>query len=150
MKYCAICQTQVPSWIVIDGKRKNLQRRKYCLTCSPFGSHNTAKLDVPLSERQRGRKKRVDAYKYQKKRGFERKSKLVKICGGCCKVCGYDKNLGVLQFHHRDPKTKVSKLDVRILTNRTWEFCIEEAKKCDLLCSNCHAEHHYPDLNNWA
>ena len=25
---------------------------------------------------------------------------------------------------------------------RTWDALLEEAKKCDLLCSNCHAETH--------
>jgi len=143
MKNCAMCQLQFPNWITIEGKRKNLQNRKYCLTCSPFGNHNTLKLEV-------GRKEKSGTYKYQKKRGFERKSKLVKLMGGCCKNCGYNHNLGVLQFHHRDPSVKVSKLDMRVLTNRTWEFILEEANKCDLLCANCHAEHHYPDLNKWA
>ena len=151
MKICAICQSQIPSWVVIDGKRKNLQRRKYCLTCSPFGLHNTAKLNVPLEIRGRGRiRKKGDTYKYQKERGLKRKTKLVKLYGGCCKICGYKKNLGVLQFHHRDPKEKISQLDVRIITNRTWQFCLDEAKKCDLLCANCHAEHHYPELSKWA
>ena len=94
-------------------------------------------------------RKKGDTYKYQKKRGLERKSKLVKLLGGCCKTCGYNKNLGVLQFHHRDPKDKVSQLDVRTITNSTWDFCVEEASKCDILCANCHGEHHYTNLNNW-
>ncbi len=151
MKYCTLCQNQIPTRLFIDGKRRNLQKRKYCLTCSPFGKHNTSKLEVPLEVRGRGRiRKKGGTYKYQKKRGFKRKSEIVNLFGGCCKNCGYDKNLAVLQFHHRNPEEKIVNIDVRVLTNRTWEFCVEEAKKCDILCANCHAEHHYPDLNNWA
>ena len=143
MKNCAKCKSEFPYWVLIDGKRKNLQNRKYCLECSPFGNHNTSKLEIERTNRK-------DSYAYQKKRGFERKKKLVNLYGGCCKSCGYNKNLAVLHFHHRDPKEKVSKLDVRIITNRTWDYCINEANKCDILCANCHAEHHHPDLNKWA
>jgi hypothetical protein len=41
---------------------------------------------------------------------------------------------------------KESKLDARVLSNRTWEFIFDEFQKCDLLCSNCHKETHNPEL----
>ena len=31
--------------VIVDGVKKNLQRRKYCLECSPFGHHNTVSLE---------------------------------------------------------------------------------------------------------
>jgi hypothetical protein len=46
MKTCIKCQKQFPNSIKVDGKNKNLQRRKYCLECSPYGKHNTIKLDL--------------------------------------------------------------------------------------------------------
>lgn len=36
-----LCQKEFPISIIIDGKRRVLNKRKYCLECTPFGSHNT-------------------------------------------------------------------------------------------------------------
>lgn len=171
MKHCAICQKEFSSWVKIDGKRKNLQRRKYCLECSPFGLHNTIKIENKVNHnciicnnklketqlkycsKECKKDSRIQNnrnwYPNQKIRGLERKKQLVILKGGKCEKCGYSKNIGAFDFHHRDPSTKVSELDIRVLSNRTLKFCLEEAEKCMLLCSNCHREHHYPDLNNW-
>ena len=64
---------------------------------------------------------------------------LVANAGGCCSICGYDRYVGALQFHHRDEKSKVFGLADRGLT-RSLEAVHEEARKCILLCANCHAE----------
>jgi len=34
---CQNCNSEFNSKAIIDGKERNLQRRKYCLNCSPFG-----------------------------------------------------------------------------------------------------------------
>jgi len=34
---CQNCNIEFNSKVVVDGKERNLQRRKYCLNCSPFG-----------------------------------------------------------------------------------------------------------------
>jgi 5-methylcytosine-specific restriction endonuclease McrA len=67
------------------------------------------------------------------------KAILVKEAGGRCRLCGYDRYAGALQFHHLDPGAKRFSLSVRGLT-RSLEKAREEASKCVLLCSNCHAE----------
>ena len=69
----------------------------------------------------------------------KRKRKLVEEFGGKCQICGYNKCDAALQFHHRDPNQKSFGISAGGVT-RTWEVLLEEAKKCDLLCSNCHAE----------
>ncbi len=66
--------------------------------------------------------------------------------GGSCSKCSYAVNISALHFHHIDSTTKQFKLDARILSNRSWEAILEEAKKCVLLCANCHAEEHNPEL----
>jgi len=76
----------------------------------------------------------------QKKRGNDRKRELVEMKGGKCMKCTYSKCLRALSFHHRNPSTKKFGLDVRNLTNHSWESIIKEVEKCDLLCSNCHME----------
>lgn len=86
-------------------------------------------------------------YACQQARGHTRKRKLIDLKGGECQVCGYAKNTAALNFHHRDPEDKGHSLDLRKLSNSTWQACIDEAKKCDLLCFNCHMEHHYPECD---
>jgi transposase len=62
---------------------------------------------------------------------------LVEEAGGACLICGYAKCLSALEFHHRDRKTKLFALS---FVTRSLARAREEAKKCALLCSNCHAE----------
>jgi transposase len=69
----------------------------------------------------------------------EAKRRLVEAAGGCCLLCGYDRYLGALQFHHRDKTLKRFSLS-RAGHTRNFAEALEEAKKCILLCANCHAE----------
>jgi transposase-like protein/DNA-directed RNA polymerase subunit RPC12/RpoP len=64
---------------------------------------------------------------------------LVREAGGRCATCGYDSYVGALQFHHLDPSAKEFGLSSRGVT-RSLESLRAEAKKCILLCANCHAE----------
>jgi transposase len=64
---------------------------------------------------------------------------LVGEAGGRCQLCGYDRYFGALEFHHLDPATKSFGLSIRGLTPSI-EVLRVEARKCVLLCSNCHAE----------
>jgi len=82
----------------------------------------------------------------QKDRYRKLKIKYAKVLGGKCQVCGYSKCLAALQFHHRDPKDKDMGLDARVLGNVAESKILEELKKCDLVCANCHLELHNPEL----
>jgi excisionase family DNA binding protein len=64
---------------------------------------------------------------------------LVGEAGGRCEICGYDRYIGALQFHHRDSSSKRFGLSDRGLT-RSVAAVRAEASKCVLLCANCHAE----------
>ena len=66
------------------------------------------------------------------------KAMLVAESGGACCLCGFDRYAGALQFHHVDPSTKRFQLGGRGLT-RSLKILRQEAKKCVLLCANCHA-----------
>lgn len=76
------------------------------------------------------------------KRNHQLKREIVEFSGGKCVRCGYDKCIGALQFHHRDPSTKLFELSSMNLNRHTKEEKELEALKCDLLCANCHAEEH--------
>jgi Homeodomain-like domain-containing protein len=67
------------------------------------------------------------------------KAALVEAAGGGCELCGYDRSSVALQFHHVDPEHKsfgIAEFGVA----RSLEGALEEARKCVLLCANCHAE----------
>lgn len=69
-----------------------------------------------------------------------RREKLINLAGGKCQKCNYNKCIDALHFHHRDKTTKKFSLSGSAITHRTWTTILEEAKKCDLLCANCHYE----------
>jgi 5-methylcytosine-specific restriction endonuclease McrA len=64
---------------------------------------------------------------------------LVAEAGGACVECGYSRSLAALHFHHLDPAAKRFSVAGRGLT-RSLDEARKEARKCVLLCSNCHAE----------
>lgn len=64
---------------------------------------------------------------------------LVEEAGGACVLCGYDRTLSGLHFHHVHPESKAFGLSRRGVT-RSLAAARAEAAKCVLLCSNCHAE----------
>ncbi len=67
------------------------------------------------------------------------KQMLIADAGGACVLCGYDRCTAALEFHHLEPEQKRFGLGERGLT-RSLAALREEAAKCVLLCSNCHAE----------
>lgn len=62
---------------------------------------------------------------------------------GCLK-CG-EKRSYVLDFHHRDSKTKENTIN-HLIKSGSADKLILELKKCDVLCANCHREFHYLNL----
>jgi hypothetical protein len=64
---------------------------------------------------------------------------LVDEAGGGCRLCGYDRCVAALHFHHLDRATKSFHLSQQGVT-RSLAAARAEARKCVLLCSNCHAE----------
>jgi transposase len=64
---------------------------------------------------------------------------LVQEAGGSCVICGYDRYVGALEFHHVDPAAKRLQISWNGVT-QSLEVLRAEARKCVLLCSNCHAE----------
>lgn len=67
------------------------------------------------------------------------KALLVEEAGGRCRICGYDRYVGALEFHHVDREAKAFSLSTHGVT-RSLAKAREEAEKCVLLCANCHAE----------
>jgi hypothetical protein len=84
------------------------------------------------------RKTNSEAVKRAQKR---KKMEMVELFGGKCTLCGYDKCIDALEFHHLDENTKEqnpSYIVMRWSKNRA----MVELEKCILVCANCHRELH--------
>jgi transposase-like protein len=87
-------------------------------------------------KRYRCKRCRVEAVSARRRRV---KLMLVEEAGGACCLCGYDRYPGALEFHHVDPADKSFAIADRGVA-RSIERARAEARKCILVCANCHAE----------
>lgn len=154
MPECKKCNKQFSTRIVIENKARNLCNRVYCLECSPFDEHNNRKLHSRLDQecicKECGR-----VYIYKRNKGHTKdrcnacgthnrnrliKERAVNLKGGSCQICGYNRCLRALTFHHINEAEKSFQISGN--TNKSWARIEEELKKCILLCHNCHDEYH--------
>jgi transposase len=110
-----------------DGSRETVSR------CQHHGETSFVREGRGYYRCKRCRAERVS----QRRRIIKRK--LVEEAGGKCLICGYDRCQQVLQFHHLDPSTKEFHLALNGVT-RSLARSRAEARKCVLLCANCHGE----------
>lgn len=78
----------------------------------------------------------------------KRKRDLITLYGGKCSLCGYNKSIKALEFHHIKPQDKKYALGTG--NCHKLQDDLIEAKKCLLVCANCHREIHdgfYNDVN---
>lgn len=147
--YCS--QTNVKYYLKkYNLKTKTTQKRGngMCVTCKNSLKGRQTKYCSLGCKSKELYSKNTNNYQSQKERAIRRKILFIKILGGKCKNCGYKKNLSALHFHHRIPIEKSIKIDSRSCSNTKYEILLEEVKKCDLLCANCHAEIHYSHFND--
>lgn len=57
-----------------------------------------------------------------------------------CALCPED-HPAALTFHHRDPSNK----KIAVSQCKTMTEAKREIEKCDLICANCHAKHHWAE-----
>lgn len=70
-----------------------------------------------------------------------RKKLLLKICGDKCALCGYNKTVSALEFHHIYPEQKSYGLSSSGNCHSLQKDLVE-VQKCILVCANCHREIH--------
>ncbi len=68
-----------------------------------------------------------------------KKIRSINLIGGKCKKCG-ETDIHKLCFHHVDDSTK--EIEFNRAKYRRWSVLEAEINKCELLCHNCHIEHH--------
>jgi len=122
-RFCSKCGNKIPrKYKTVQGTiRKTPQNRNLCFSCAPIIPEN--KIDNHDNKSERHRRKEI----------------LVKMLGGKCAKCGYKKSIVALSFHHLNPKEKLFDISHNGCLLHDWEEVVAEAKKCNLLCLNCHA-----------
>lgn len=98
--------------------KKQAKTRQYCYECMPIENYS-----------------RTDFSRQVKLWGLEYKGKK-------CNICGYDKCIAALEFHHLEEKTKEFELSSHE-SSTNWEDIKKELDKCIVVCANCHREIHY-------
>jgi hypothetical protein len=71
----------------------------------------------------------------------------VNAFGGCCCICGYDKCINALEFHHLDKSTK-EETPSHVIMKWKWDRVVKELEKCILVCANCHREIHAKETSD--
>ena len=44
MPVCLLCSAGFANYVIVEGVTRNIHRRRYCLSCSPFGARNNRQL----------------------------------------------------------------------------------------------------------
>jgi transcriptional regulator with XRE-family HTH domain len=141
-----VSYTTVRHWLARHGLSTPRARRLAATAPARAGGAETTQAECPTHGVTTFVRRGTDGFRCRlcrsgavQRRRRDIKRILVAEAGGACVLCGYDRTLGGLHFHHRDPAKKAFALSRQGVT-RSLESARLEADKCVLLCSNCHAE----------
>jgi len=161
MPTCKKCKKEFPNWKYIEGKNRNLGKRKYCLGCSPFGSKNRISLDKKGGQCIICKKDLVGnqtkfcsivckskhhfkPYKERGKRSIEssnratvrayrnKRERALSLLGKRCYVC--DRDIHLL-CHKKD--------GIPHLSSKTYKMVINNASDFVRVCMKCHIAIHW-------
>ena len=122
---------------------------KYCENCGKLLTGRQEKFCCVACKKekykQEGYHSRYSAK--QDENGSKLKMKYIEQLGGKCSICGYDKNVTALSFHHINPDEKGFELTSRHFGRYSLKKIEDEISKCILVCQNCHCEIHHPQYN---
>ena len=89
------------------------------------------------SEIQKNEEQNYKIYKkIHEKKQLREWIRLLKL-GQKCLKCSENDSI-VLEFHHRNPQTKITGIGEMVSRGYSRKAIEEEIKKCDILCANCH------------
>lgn len=115
---------------------------------SPTARYGCAYGNLPITAPYMPRNKEKQQAYFQankaeyKKRARKTKEKLMELVNAIkdapCMDCGQKFPPYVMDFDHRDPKTKEASVSHMVGRQSSFELVVAEIEKCDLVCSNCH------------
>lgn len=126
-KVCSKCTLRKSIDLFYKSKLRKDGRSSRCKTCDDFSNTATRKKDSVKSNLYRQRWKtelfdRINIWKH------EQGCKFCTETEPCC-----------LELHHTDPSAKETHPS---LMRTSWDRFMQEAKKCIVVCSNCHKKIH--------
>lgn len=133
MKICNKCKKEKEESEFNLRDSRTGRRRSDCKVCFSVLTRRHYKKNKSIYRKRNRRAKRMDRQEFTE----IKKTK-------SCKKCG-ESRWWVLDFHHRDPDKKEFGISA-IFKSRGMgkkEILMREMEKCDVLCSNCHRDHHY-------
>ena len=130
MKICTHCNNEKE--LSEFSLRSSGKPSSWCKECTR--TYNRNKFHSSSEEKQRINKNRKAAYERGKAFVDEY------LSDKKCSECGFD-HPAALDFHHIDPDTK--EFAVSTMKSLSLSRILEEIKKCEILCANCHRIKHY-------
>lgn len=128
-KFCPECEQEkdIKEFCFSNREKKTLQ--PYCDECRRIRAKRSY---------TRHRKTVIKAATARNKLMMERFQEFKKTLK--CECCP-EHEAACLDFHHRDPKKKDGILS-KMVSRVGWDTLMREAKKCAVLCANCHRKVH--------
>lgn len=146
-KYCPKCSTTKNIEVFNKNKARDDGLCTYCKTCESEYKKNyyllkPEKWDIKKSNsRAYGARPEIKT-KVAKIRRW-RREEIDKLKTTGCTICGYNKCVWALDFHHIDPTTKKFRIANALSELKDLNKIKEEITKCELICANCHRELHW-------
>lgn len=137
MKYCSKCDTEKPVTEFYKNSKRYDGLDTYCKACD---SKRKAKVYKERLRNDEDYVARQKEWAKSRRRKLVERVKEVKRQG--CAVCGYDRSLRSLHFHHVDDHLKEGSINSLVTGRYSDEVINEELGKCVVLCANCHGEVH--------
>lgn len=120
-KICKVCKEEKlkTEFSIIRKKNRPISEHSYCKEC---------------------------LYKDTLKRRRDFKQQCIDYKGNKCSICGYNKCMAALDFHHIDPTQKDFNISKARVCSPNDKIKLE-LDKCLLICSNCHRELHFNETD---
>jgi len=125
-----------------------LNKRAYCLKCSPFGTRNIRESSNKIKKIilyrcdlcHKIKKKKTCRSCFIRVRRYWCRKASIKYLGGRCNRCGWSGLECGYDFHHLNPKEK--DFQISCAADKNWDTVKKELDKCELLCALCHRIEH--------
>lgn len=142
-KVCKTCRQSKPITAFSPSKRCVYGVLSNCKQCRALQEKHKKATDPVYAAKHRasskGWYKANPEYQRQhvRRRSLESRMWVDSLKSHPCVDCGNDFPPCVMQFHHRDPASKL--FGIAAIFSHSKHKVLAEIEKCDLLCANCHA-----------
>ena len=141
LKTCKTCGKE--QWLKTKPKKEN-SNCKSCVARTISWKKNGRK-HPRLGIRKCRRELQESKTQWANRNKKENKRKLINIFGNECSMCKMSNlPMAVYEFHHVNAEEKEDRIS-NLLGRRSFDKIMNEAKKCEMVCSNCHKIIHYGD-----